>query len=152
MIRALRVVAAGVLFGVGLAIAGMTQPAKVLAFLDFGGAWDPSLAFVMGAAIAVFAPIAWWARARAKPVDAPRFELPAKKTIDASLVVGSALFGVGWGLSGYCPGPAVMSIAGAAPATLLFLSALLVGSAVTRALQRRADPRPAAEPIATPAE
>jgi uncharacterized protein len=106
--------AAGLLFGAGLVISGMTDPAKVLGFLDFFGEWDARLLFVMGGAIAVNAPLTWWIRRRRAPVLQPSFRIPVshapwRSQIDAPLVLGSALFGIGWGLSGYCPGPAIVS-------------------------------------------
>lgn len=120
---------AGVVFGIGLLISGMTVPANVTAFLDVGGAWDPSLAFVMGGAIAVFAPFVWLARRRRAPLFAVKFEWPTLRTIDLRLVAGSAVFGVGWGLSGYCPGPALVSAA-SSTSVLAFIAAMVVGSQV----------------------
>lgn len=125
--------ASGLVFAVGLGVAGMTQPRKVLAFLDVSGAWDPSLAFVMAGAIGVFVPALWWARSRI----ARRLHLPTRKDIDARLVIGSALFGVGWGLSGYCPGPALVSLSSLTVPALTFGLAMLVGMRLHRALDRR---------------
>jgi len=99
---------AGAVFAAGLALGGMTQPAKVIAFLDVTGAWDPSLAFVMGGAIAVHIGIVRWVMKRGRPSFDERLHLPDRTRIDAKLVLGSAVFGVGWGLSGYCPGPALV--------------------------------------------
>ncbi len=96
----------GLLFGAGLVLSGMTRPDKVIGFLDLTGDWDPSLAFVMVGAIGVFAFAAWAARRQTRPVWAPSFQWPTRKDIDARLLLGSALFGLGWGLAGYCPGPA----------------------------------------------
>ncbi len=117
---------AGLLFAVGLAVAGMTQPSKVLGFLDlFGGAWDPSLAFVMVGAIGVFA------LARALGPKKPLFELEyptlRRHGIDRRLVLGSVLFGAGWGLVGYCPGPAVVAIGAFLPGSVAFGASLLIG-------------------------
>ena len=133
--RAALALVAGALFGVGVGVAGMVRPSKVLAFLDLGGRWDPSLALVMAAALAVHA-LAWrWVvRARA-PWLGGRFPDPAGRVIDARLVGGAALFGVGWGLSGYCPGPAVVSLASGAPASFVFVATMLAAMA---ALRRRA--------------
>ena len=127
---------AGVMFAVGLVISGMTQPAKILAFLDVRGAWDGTLAFVMAAAIAVHLPLVRLARSRRAPLFAAKFHWPKDAGIDARLVAGAAIFGVGWGVSGYCPGPAVVSlVAGGAP-LLVFIGAMLVGLYATRALVR----------------
>ena len=122
----------GLLFALGLGVAGMTQPSRVLAFLDVAGSWDPSLAFVMAGAIAVYMPIFWWARGRL----APRLHLPTRKDIDVRLVVGAAMFGVGWGLAGYCPGPALVSLATLTGPALVFAIALLVGMSLHRVLER----------------
>ena len=122
----------GLLFAVGLGIAGMTQPSRVLGFLDVLGPWDPSLAFVMAGAIAVYMPVFWWARR----VLARRLHLPTRRRIDAPLVVGSAMFGVGWGLAGYCPGPALVSLATLTGPALAFGAAMLVGMRLHRMLER----------------
>lgn len=128
----------GVLFALGLAISGMTQPQKVVGFLDFTGAWDPSLALVMGGALAVYVPAYFLIRKRrARPVLAARFVVPPPRPIDARLLGGAALFGVGWGISGFCPGPAIVSVAGLAPAALTFLPAMLVGALFVRWLRGR---------------
>jgi uncharacterized membrane protein YedE/YeeE len=126
---------AGVLFAGGLVISGMTQPSKVIGFLDFGGNWDPSLAFVMLGAISVHA-LAYRVMAKRKaPILAPTFQIPTRRDIDVRLILGAVLFGVGWGLAGYCPGPAVSSIVAGDPSTLTFfgslLSTLVVYSLVT---------------------
>jgi uncharacterized protein len=120
-------VIAGLLFGVGLGVAGMTDPAKVLAFLDVTGRWDPTLAFVMGGAIAVHAPVVIWLRRRGRPWLGHRLHLPAQGAIDRRLLGGAALFGVGWGLAGYCPGPAVVAAAALRPGGLVVLAGMLVG-------------------------
>jgi uncharacterized membrane protein YedE/YeeE len=130
--------ACGVLFAVGLAISGMTHPSKVLAFLDFAGAWDPSLAFVMLGGVLVNVLLFRVALRRGKPLLAPSFALPARRAIDGRLVGGAALFGIGWGLGGFCPGPAVVSVAGGATPVVVFVVAMLVGMiAHDRALARR---------------
>ncbi|ESR24901.1 DUF6691 family protein [Lutibaculum baratangense] len=119
--------AAGLVFGLGLVISGMADPAKVLNFLDLFGTWDPSLAFVMGGAVvATFLGyrLAW---RRSRPVLMQRFELPSSKTIDGKLVAGAAIFGLGWGLGGYCPGPALTALPLLAPGTLVFVPAMLIG-------------------------
>ena len=127
---------AGVLFAAGLGVSGMTQPAKVLAFLDVAGRWDPSLAFVMLGAIAVHAPLARRILVRPAPVLAPGFSLPVRRDVDARLVVGAATFGVGWGLSGLCPGPAITLLASARPIAVVFVAAMLAGMAAERAVER----------------
>jgi len=118
----------GLLFGVGLAIAGMTQPAKIVGFFDFSGSWDPSLAFVMGGAILVYTPVYRWAmRSWQRPIWAPTFLLPTRKDIDWRLISGSAIFGIGWGLAGYCPGPAFTSVGAGSKEALTFGLAMLLG-------------------------
>ena len=119
--------ATGLLFGIGLVVAGMTDPAKVLNFLDLAGTWDPSLAFVMGGALATTFVGYRLAQMRDTPLAMPRFELPQKHDLDRSLVTGSALFGIGWGLGGFCPGPAWTALPLLAPGTIAFIPALLVG-------------------------
>lgn len=118
---------AGFVFSAGLVISGMTDPAKVINFLDFSGTWDPSLAFVMGGAITVAFPAFQWAKRARKSAENSRFQLPTRTDIDRPLVVGSALFGLGWGLSGYCPGPALVSVVLAWKPMLVFFSMLLLG-------------------------
>ncbi|MFN0247970.1 MAG: DUF6691 family protein [Kofleriaceae bacterium] len=129
-------IVAGALFAVGLAISGMTDPVKVTAFLDVTGAWDPSLAFVMAAAIAVHLPLVRLARQRRAPLFDTKFHWPTNHGIDARLILGSAIFGVGWGLSGYCPGPAVTSLVAGLPPLLAFVGAMLVGLLATRAIAK----------------
>lgn len=123
----------GLLFALGLGISGMTLPTKVLGFLDVAGDWDPTLVFVMLGAVGVHVLAAQRAKRRdAKPVLADAFDLPTKTRIDAPLVLGAALFGIGWGASGFCPGPSLVSLAGLAPTTLLFVGAMVVGMLVHR--------------------
>lgn len=117
----------GVLFAIGLGIAGMTRPDKVVAFLDVTGRWDPSLALVMVGAIGVHALVYWLTRSWRAPLFAPAFALPTRKDIDRRLVFGSAVFGVGWGLGGICPGPALTSLATGASSMVVFVVAMLVG-------------------------
>lgn len=130
--RVLAGLAAGTLFGGGLALSNMTSPAKVLAFLDVTGAFDPSLALVMGGAVATTTLAYAQVRRRARPLLADRFELPAQTTIDARLLAGAALFGVGWGLGGFCPGPAVASLAFGHAESWQFVAAMLAGMLVMR--------------------
>jgi len=117
----------GLLFGAGLALGGMTNPNKVLNFLDLTHGWDPSLALVMAAAIPVSAVAFWLARRRSRPLFDLEFVLPSKTKLEPPLLIGSALFGVGWGLGGYCPGPAVASLSHPSAPLFMFLVAMLVG-------------------------
>lgn len=137
--------AAGLIFGLGLVISGMADPAKVLNFLDVAGPWDPSLAFVMGGAVAVTAAGYRWVLGWRKPLFAAKFQVPSRRDIDGRLLVGPALFGLGWGLSGLCPGPALTSLGLGAPGVLVFVPAMLAGMAAARALARR-QAAPAAAP------
>ena len=122
--------AAGTLFGAGLALSGMADPQRVQAFLDLGGAWDPTLAFVMAGAVLVML-IAWALQRRlAKPLAVSRFDLPDTRRIDAKLALGALLFGAGWGIGGLCPGPALADLAIAPDRAALFVAAMLAGMAV----------------------
>ena len=123
---------AGLLFGIGLTLAQMVNPQKVLNFLDFAGAWDPSLAFVLGGATGTAAIGFRLVGRRAAPLFADRFQLPTAKDIDAPLVAGAVLFGIGWGLVGLCPGPAVASLAIAPGSVAIFVLALLAGMMLQR--------------------
>ncbi|MFO0652475.1 MAG: DUF6691 family protein [Polyangiales bacterium] len=118
----------GALFSVGLARAGMTRPEKVVGFLSFFRAWDPSLMFVMAGAIAVHATVWRALKGRRSPLLGGRFMVPTRRDLDARLLVGAAIFGVGWGLGGFCPGPAIASLATAAPAVIGFVLAMLAGN------------------------
>jgi uncharacterized membrane protein YedE/YeeE len=120
----------GLIFGTGLLVSGMVQPTKVLGFLDIFGAWDPSLAVVMAAALAVAAPGFMLARNRSRPVLFGQFFWPGKSDIDAPLVVGAGLFGIGWGLVGLCPGPALESLATLSPGVIMFVAAMTGGMLV----------------------
>ena len=117
----------GLIFGWGLLISGMVQPAKVLAFLDIFGAWDPSLAVVMAAALAVSVPGFILAKRRERPFLATRSAWPTKMRVDRPLLIGSALFGVGWGLVGLCPGPALENLATLSPRVIVFVVAMAGG-------------------------
>ena len=124
--------AAGLLFGMGLALAGMTDPAVVLGFLDFFGHWNPALVFVMAGAVVVSFVGFRLVLGRGAPLFAPHFLLPVLMIIDAPLVIGAALFGLGWGLAGYCPGPAIASLVSLNRDVLLFVAAMLAGMVVAR--------------------
>lgn len=117
----------GVLFGMGLVLGGMTDPAKVIGFLDLAGRWDPSLAFVMGGALCVTFPTFQLLRSTARPLYETRFFLPTRQDVDRSLLGGAVLFGVGWGIAGLCPGPAVANLAFGAPEVLAFVAAMVAG-------------------------
>lgn len=117
----------GLLFGLGLTISGMINPAKVLGFLDFAGHWDPSLAFVMAAAIPVAAVGFAIARRCQAPLCATTFSGPTKSKVDTRLVAGAVIFGIGWGLAGYCPGPALASLGLGGWRVLVFVGSMLVG-------------------------
>lgn len=133
----LSALAAGLVFGLGLIVSGMVNPAKVLNFLDIAGQWDPSLAFVMaGAAATVFIGYRL-VLGRDKPLFAERFTLPTATRIDARLASGAALFGVGWGLVGFCPGPALTALGTGAVPALVFTAAMLAGMAGWRWLVRQ---------------
>ena len=130
---------AGLVFGLGLAIAEMTNPLKVQAFLDLAGDWDPSLAFVMGGAVTVTALAFRFILRRPVPLYGERFHLPTLTQIDRKLLVGAALFGIGWGLAGYCPGPALATVLSGNSEAWLFVPAMLVGGVLQR-WQRRSQP------------
>ncbi|WP_312525408.1 DUF6691 family protein [Comamonas sp.] len=118
---------AGLVFGLGLLVSGMADPQKVLGFLDIAGTWDPSLALVMGGAIALGLPGFALARRRSRSLLGAPMQLPARQTIDAPLLFGSALFGIGWGLAGYCPGPALVGTAAGLGSAAIFSAAMLAG-------------------------
>jgi uncharacterized membrane protein YedE/YeeE len=128
---------AGILFGLGLTLSGMSDPAKVLGFLNIAGDWVPDLIFVMGGAVVVtliFTPLVV---KRARPLLADSFSLPTAKTLDKRLVSGAVLFGVGWGLSGYCPGPAVVSLLYGYESTIVFCLAMLAGMSIEGRVSKR---------------
>ncbi len=137
MIAAAVAFIAGVFFAIGLVISDMTSPGRIMAFLDITGNWDPTLAFVMGGAIMVFAPVAWLAGRRPRPLLGESFYLPDFKSIDARLVGGSVLFGIGWGLAGYCPAPALVAVGTGALDVLVFVAMTVVGIALARLATRR---------------
>lgn len=127
----------GLMFGVGLIVSGMTNPAKILGFLDVAGAWDPSLALVMtGAIAAAFVPFRL-AAGRERSLLALPMQLPTRRDLEPRLILGSAVFGIGWGLAGFCPGPAVVSIGAGVAAAGWFTAAMLAGMALFAVLEQR---------------
>lgn len=126
----------GLLFGLGLLLSGMTDPAKVLGFLDLFGVWDPSLAFVMGGAIFVSFFAYAWARKRTTNFLGGALQLPTSKAIDKRLVLGGLTFGVGWGLAGFCPGPGIVSMASGEVKAAVFVVAMLIGMMVFEIAER----------------
>ncbi len=137
----------GILFGLGLALSGMMDPARVLGFLDLAGSWNPTLAFVLGGAVAVSALSVMLSRRMTRPLLVDRFDLPTRTRIDRPLILGAGLFGIGWGLSGFCPGPALASVSLGLPKSLLFVVAMLLGMALH---DRRLHPTTATLPAAAP--
>lgn len=129
--------ASGIVFGFGLSLSGMLNPVRVQGFLDIFGTWDPSLAFVLGGAVTIaFIGVRMTSRMQ-RPVLDDRFHMPQNNRIDAPLVIGSALFGLGWGLAGFCPGPAIASLSSGIPQTLLFVIAMLAGMLLHDRIWRR---------------
>ncbi|MCG6659749.1 YeeE/YedE family protein [Halomonas campisalis] len=128
---------AGLLFGLGLALAGMTDPARVLGFLDVAGAWDPTLMFVLGGAVVTTFIGYRLVFRRLRPLLGDAFQLPTRQDLDARLIGGSALFGIGWGLSGYCPGPAIASVGGLTAPLFAMLVAMVAGWFLARAIPAR---------------
>ncbi|MFC6635422.1 YeeE/YedE family protein [Microbulbifer taiwanensis] len=129
--------AAGLLFGLGLLLSGMANPEKVLGFLDLAGAWDPSLALVMAGAIGVALPVFRLARGHSQSLLGEENNLPTRRDIDRPLVIGSLLFGVGWGLAGFCPGPAIVATGAGQSKALVFALAMLAGMGLYHLLNRR---------------
>jgi uncharacterized membrane protein YedE/YeeE len=142
--------AVGLVFGFGLLLSGMSDPAKVLNFLDLGGiasgGWDPSLAFVMAGAVAVTFVGFRLVLRRSRPLFAERFHLPTMRELDVRIIAGPALFGVGWGLAGFCPGPALTALGFGSRAAVIFVAAMFAGMWLARFLSRL----PSAAAIATP--
>lgn len=128
---------AGLLFGVGLIVSGMTDPSKVIGFLDFAGAWDPSLAFVMGGAVFVGAFGFRFAERRAVALFGGLLQLPTRRDIDRRLLLGSLTFGAGWGLAGFCPGPAVVAFGAGYDKAVVFVIAMLAGMVLYELADRR---------------
>jgi uncharacterized membrane protein YedE/YeeE len=127
---------AGLVFGIGLVVSGMANPAKVLGFLDLAGAWDPSLALVMGGAVAVGMVAFFIARQRTVSLLGAEMRVPASRDIDRGLALGSLLFGVGWGIAGFCPGPALVALGMGSSKALIFVVAMLAGMALFELLER----------------
>ena len=134
--------AAGLIFGLGLILSGMTDPSKVIGFLDLAGCWDPSLAFVMGGAVLVGMVAFRFARGREKSLLGDVLRLPTARQIDRRLVLGGLAFGTGWGLVGYCPGPALVAAAQGGTQALIFVAAMLAGMAVYEVQDRLAAKPP----------
>ena len=130
VLRATAALTSGLVFGLGLAISGMMDPAKVIGFLDVVGNWDPTLAFVMAGALLVAVPAYRLIPRRGRPLLEEKFSLPEKKAIDAPLLGGSALFGVGWGIVGFCPGPAIAALGTGLLPVFAFVAAMLAGMAL----------------------
>jgi uncharacterized membrane protein YedE/YeeE len=126
----------GIVFGIGLILSGMTNPAKVTGFLDLAGRWDPSLALVMGGAILVGLFASRWAAGRKQSLTGAAMRMPTATQIDRRLVLGSLTFGTGWGLAGYCPGPALASLASGGAKPLVFVAAMVAGMLVFELLER----------------
>lgn len=131
-LRLIAVLTAGVLFGFGLSVAQMIDPAKVIGFLDIAGSWDPSLAFVMAGGLIVNTIATYFILKRKSPLFDEFFSLPAKQQVDRRIVIGGAIFGIGWGLAGYCPGPMLTSLSFANSDILTVVAAFIVGTLGTR--------------------
>lgn len=131
----------GLIFGLGLILSGMGSPAKVQNFLDVFGNWDPSLGFVMGGAIAVGLIAFTWAKQRKTAVLGDPMQLPTSTAIDSKLLTGSALFGIGWGMAGFCPGPALMNLSTLNPEVWIFVAAMLVGMLLQHAWSSKPQTR-----------
>ena len=135
---------AGLVFGLGLIVSGMANPAKVLGFLDLGGAWDPSLALVMAGAVGVGTVAFAFTRRRTLSLLGSKMTLPTSRRIDRPLVVGSLLFGIGWGVAGFCPGPGLVGVGMGEVKALIFVAAMLAGMGLFEWLERRKPAVPAA--------
>jgi uncharacterized membrane protein YedE/YeeE len=134
----LSVFISGILFGMGLAISGMINPQKVTDFLDIAGTWDPTLLFVMGGAIGITMPGFYYlAKRRSAPLFSSIFYLPSKQDLDLPLIIGAVIFGIGWGLAGYCPGPAITSLVSLRFEPLIFIVALVIGQTLAKVTLRK---------------
>ena len=141
MMRLASVFLGGVLFAVGLGLSGMTDANKVIGFLNLAGSWDPSLAFVMVGAIGMHLILYRLIIKRSSPIFADIFHIPTRRDIDAKLVGGSALFGIGWGLGGFCPGPGIVSFSGLGQSAAIFVGAMLVGMVIQKIVHRQKSPQ-----------
>lgn len=139
----------GVIFGLGIMISGMIDPAKVLNFFDIAGTWDPSLAFVMGGALSVTAVGYRLVLRRAAPFAAPRFQLPTKTDLDARLIGGAGIFGIGWGIAGFCPGGALPALGTGRGEVFVFVAALVAGILATKFIQSSGTARPVTDAATT---
>ncbi len=146
MVKTLAALLAGLVFGAGLGLGGMTDPAVVLGFLDVFGDWNAQLVFVVGSAVVTTAIGYRWVLRRPKPLFDVAFQLPSSRALDARLISGAAIFGIGWGIAGYCPGPLLASLSGGATSTWLLLMAMLAGWWLTAYLL----PVPRAWPVPAP--
>lgn len=135
MQRAILATVIGLIFGTGIALSGMANPARVLNFFDIAGTWDPSLAFVMGGALIVTAMGYWFVLRRDKPFFEARFHLPTNRKLDVPLVAGSAIFGIGWGISGFCPGGAIPALGLGEVSAWAFVGSMLVGIFAARTVR-----------------
>jgi len=148
--------ATGLLFGAGLVVSGMTKPEKVIGFLDVLGLFDASLVFVMAGAIAVHWMAYRWKKGRTTPLFDSKFLVPTRRDIDAKLLLGALIFGAGWGLGGYCPGPGIVSLAGGGLSALTFVVAMLIGMFATAKFEamvaRKRSMRPAPASITPPSD
>lgn len=142
----------GLVFGVGVTIAGMSNPAKVLNFFDVAGTWDPSLAFVMAGALAVTAIGYRLVLRRPAPVFGDRFQIPTRRDLDLRLLGGSAVFGVGWGIAGFCPGGALPALGTGRGDVLMFVAAVVVGIAIARVATKAGAGFPAGGSVGKPTE
>ncbi|MGB0954976.1 MAG: DUF6691 family protein [Panacagrimonas sp.] len=148
--KGLTALISGLLFGAGLSIGGMTDPAKVIGFLDLAGAWDPSLAFVMGAALCITVPSFQLLGKSEKPLLEARFFRPTRTDLDVRLLAGATLFGVGWGIAGFCPGPAIASLSSGSPLVIAFVLAMMAGMWLAdRINQWLPPPPPSAKAVAS---
>ncbi len=137
MKNSLSALAVGFLFAIGLGISGMTQPSKVIGFLDLFGQWDPSLMFVMIGAIGIHSVLYYLIRRRTSPLFSVQWHVPTKRELTPSLIGGAVIFGIGWGLAGFCPGPAVTSLASFRTEPALFVLAMLAGMYIFRAVDKK---------------
>lgn len=142
---------AGFVFALGLGLSRMTHPERVIGFLDFAGAWNPSLGFVMAGAVVVYAALYRVVIRRSAPLFAPSFSVPTRRDLDPKLIAGSALFGIGWGLGGFCPGPSIVALLSGNPAVFVFVASMLAGMAAFELRARAGAPAAALPRDAVPA-